>query len=98
MNEQDILLVKKIASLAKLGVDDASSESLANDMKNMISFAALSSESGCFAMSNKREPMILRQDKLKESCDKALLLKQSYNSDDEFFTVPRVVSGGDGNE
>ncbi len=96
MNEQE--LVKKVASLAKLGVDDACSESLAADMKNMISFAALSSESGCFAMSNEKEPMILRQDNVGESFDRALLLEQSYNANDEFFTVPRVVAGGDGNE
>ena len=98
MNDQDILLVKKIASLAKLGIDDSDAPSLALDMKNMMNFAAPTTESGCFAIERKEAETSLRADEPKDSCDRSLLLSGSGASNGEFFAVVRVVAGGDGNE
>ena len=97
MNEKDISLVKNISELAKLGVDKDNAPSLAEDMKKMISFAALSNESGSFAISEADKRIALREDTVGETLERKILLSQSAGSNEEYFTVPRVI-GGDGNE
>ena len=97
MNEKDHSLIKSVAELSKLSVDNKNASTLAKDMENMINFAALSNGSGNFAMSQIGNSLELREDVAKNTVDRTTLLSASANSNGEFFTVPRVI-GGDGNE
>ena len=98
MNEKDFSLVKNVAELAKLNVDDANVLTLAVEMKNMISFAALSNKSGGFAIMSQDTKIPLRADTAGDTLKREELLAASSGANDEFFIVPRVVSGGDNNE
>ena len=94
MNNKDIEMVTRIAKLAKLEYCEDEFPSLADEMIDMIKFAALSDESGKFKNTNEIQTNRLREDIAHSGLSRDKLLKEAKETDGEFFVVPRVVEGG----
>ncbi len=88
--------VKYIANLAKLNFDEKELEGFTNQFNGILAFFEKLNELDTENVEPLSHPIpnenVFRDDKLVQSIDREDALKNSPNSSDEFFIVPKVIS------
>ncbi|MBS1919295.1 MAG: Asp-tRNA(Asn)/Glu-tRNA(Gln) amidotransferase subunit GatC [Bacteroidetes bacterium] len=93
--EVNDVLIDKLAHLAKLKFDAAEKIEIKNDLQKMIGFVEKLNELNLddveplLHMSN--EVNVLREDEIKGSISREVLLKNAPLHDEQFFKVPKVI-------
>ena len=87
--------VKKIAKLAKLKLTDDEITLYSSQMSQIINYISQLNEvdtSNIDPLSNMIDNNnVIREDKIKESLDKSISLKNAPQSDGEFILVPKII-------
>tara|TARA_B100001250_G_C19722670_1_gene754559 strand:+ start:247 stop:552 length:306 start_codon:yes stop_codon:yes gene_type:complete len=87
--------VKKIAKLAKLKLTDDEITLYSSQMSQIINYISQLNEvdtSNIDPLSNVIDNNnVIREDKIKESLDKSISLKNAPQSDGEFILVPKII-------
>jgi aspartyl-tRNA(Asn)/glutamyl-tRNA(Gln) amidotransferase subunit C len=89
--------VRKVASLARLRLDDSEIESLAHDLTSIVGYVEVLNEVDTTGV----EPMVhavelqnvLRADELRESLPREKALANAPRSDGQCFLVPAIIDG-----
>lgn len=92
MSQKNDRLLRDISELAKLDIGDCSFDTMKDEMDSMIDFVTLKSLS--FDVKYQGIEAEPRKDIEGAVLDRNELLSSSKNCDGEYFTVPRIVSGG----
>lgn len=88
-------LVAKMAHLARLQLDETSTEQFKHDLQNMIGFVEKLNEldtTGVAPLLHMSSHVnLLRQDVVGGSISRELALRNAPHADEDFFKVPKVI-------
>ncbi|MGE5613509.1 MAG: Asp-tRNA(Asn)/Glu-tRNA(Gln) amidotransferase subunit GatC [Bacillota bacterium] len=88
-------IIEHIAELARLRFDDAEKEKLASELGKILAYADKLNELDTTGV----EPMkhvvslcnVFREDEVKESMDRSMLLENASSQEDGYFKVPKAI-------
>ena len=89
--------VEHIAELARLKFNDQELENFTEQLNDILSYVEKLNELDTENVKPLSHPVegenVFREDKVKPSVERIKALKNSPDSDDEFFKVPKVIGG-----